>query len=265
MDGEAGKAGRDAGLGVYSQRMGEAHSGLDLDGEFQSIVAMMGNESHGSKPWKLAQSFFSDRFSKSQKRSDFIKDRILRDPVQWESARHDVWPSCETSQNDNRFHVLQGDIILTNLVEQVGGSVHTCWMILSADCDAARSDYVRVAPVHRQDVFQGNLALALALKSPKFFPLPRLSVDPPSTVGCYVNLELQSLLCARNGALSVPTRVASLSVVGWHLLNAQVIHQVSRAERWEESVKLRAFHPAQVSPPAGPEAQPPAVPDEGPR
>ncbi len=221
-----------------------------LKAEFAEIVRDLDATSHGSASWRRVAQFFQDRFGKSQQRLDFLAHHLLRPPVEWEDARHELWPGDDKKQTDNRFHFLQGDLIRTELVAswvsatgaqlQVFGAdraTHDLWLVLSPDCDAVRSELVSVAPAFVAS--KEELAIAFALRSPHRFPLPRLTGDPQEVLARYADLARLSLLDCRDGRRGLPQRLASLTEVGWHLLNAQLIQHVSRAEEKADAVRLR--------------------------
>lgn len=232
----------------------------DVEREFQRIIDSMAEDGHGSRSWQTVCPFLEDRFRKTAKMYDFVAPKLVRDVIYWEDLKDKVWPGDPAAQDDNRFYLLQGDIIETSLVPTLvdkDGNQLGCifgpqrvndghWLVLSTDCDTARAPFVRVAPIFAVKTKTAEFVNAVKLSSAKMFPIPRLVGDHADIIGRYADIAATFMLDARHGQAALPRRLCSFTTVGWHLLNAQLIHLVSRADKMEEALQLRSFPP--VSP-----------------
>ena len=85
---------------------------------------------------------------------------------------------------------------------------------------------------------KNQLALAVAFKSPSYFPLPPVGGDHSTVAGRFADLSMPFLMDCRDGRGFLPDRLASLTESGWHILNAQLIHHMSRSEEKADAIKL---------------------------
>src|SRR5262249_13022947 len=123
---------------------------------------------------------------------------------------------------------------------------HELWLVLSPDCDCVRARYVQVAPVF--PVYNGMAAddarvqrfgHALRLRTTKAYPVPPLlGDDDPGLRGYFADLEVPYYICEEHEGLATP--YASMTVVGWHLLNALIQEKETRADI-AESVSIRTI------------------------
>jgi len=216
--------------------------------QFQSLIDNLAASCHGSAALAAIRAFLGDTLKKTAQREEFLLPRLMQDAILWDGIKDHVWKES-TLQDANRFGFLQGDVIGTTTVLALGmaetSQDHDLWLVLSPDCDCVRASYVRVAPVFT--VFSGTTAdpgrtqrfgHSLSLRTPKAFPLPRLpGDDDPALRGYFADLETPYYLCAGDKGLATP--YASMTVVGWHLLNGLIQDKETRAADMSEALAIR--------------------------
>ncbi|MEM7228350.1 MAG: hypothetical protein AAF432_05975 [Planctomycetota bacterium] len=222
-------------------------NGESPETEFEEIIDELAKTSHGSKGLERLRAFFETRVRKTKARGAFLRDRLIQPPIKWFDVQERVWKTAE-ERNANQFSFLQGDIVNSKLVLGVDGAryEHNLWMIMSADCDCVRGKFVRVAPVLPVDesvsIEKQTLAFALKFANERSFPIPHLPDDDSTSPTAYVaNLEEPAHLCFgddKNGERSLVTQRASLTEAAWHILNAVLLHQITRANM-EEALRIR--------------------------
>jgi hypothetical protein len=230
------------------------------EAQFQSLVDDLAASCHGSVALAAIQSFLRNTLTKLAQREEFLLPRLMQAAIRWPEIKNHVWPES-TMQEKNRFPFLQGDVIGTTTVLALGiaeiSQKHDCWLVLSPDCDCVRASYVRVAPVFAvrngtaDDLEKGEERLehqqrlqrfghSLSLNTPKAFPLPCLPGDDHSALkGYFADLEIPYYLDKDNKGLATP--YASMTVVGWHLLNGLIQHKETRAVDIAEAVAIRTI------------------------
>lgn len=224
------------------------HAMSSEEERFQSLINDLATSAHGSAALAAVREFLRDRLKKTAQREEFLLPRLMQDAILWDGVKDHVWQES-TSQEANRFVFLQGDVIGTTTVLALGmaetSQEHDLWLVLSPDCDCVRASYVRVAPVfavssgptadHGRTLRFGH---SLSLHTPKAFPLPRLpGDDDPALRGYFADLEIPYYLGADDKGLATP--YASMTVVGWHLLNGLIQDKETRAANIAEAVAIR--------------------------
>jgi len=216
----------------------------DEKSQFLVQVQPLTVEAHGVQALPPLQTYFRD-LPKS-KRIALIDTYFIRQPIIWDNVKGIVWPACETTQNKNKFHLIQGDVIETNLVEGLGTALsstkHDTWLVLSPDCDCVRANLILVAPIYYFDSAQPNpdhknaFSLAAGLSSMKFFPLGK-DIFTQGKNGYYADLQEPYFL--RGSNLQSATVHFSLKKQGWHILNALLKQKETRSLDINEAIKLR--------------------------
>ena len=216
--------------------------------QFQSLINNLAASCHGSAALTAIRAFLGDTRKKTAQREEFLLPRLMQEAILWEGIKDRVWKDA-SKQDANRFGFLQGDVIGTTAVLALGmaetSQQHELWLVLSPDCDCVRASYVRVAPVFA--VFSGTRAdrdrtqrfgYSLSLRTSKAFPLPRLpGDDDPALRGYFADLETPYYLSADSKGLATP--YASMTVMGWHLLNGVIQDKETRAANIAEAVAIR--------------------------
>jgi hypothetical protein len=216
--------------------------------QFQSLIDALAASCHGSTALANIRAFLSTTLKKTAHREEFLLPRLLQEAILWDGIRDHVWEDV-TKQEANRFAFLQGDVIGTTMVLALGiaetSQEHDLWLVLSPDCNCVRASYVSVAPVF--PVFSGTTAdqgwtqrfgHALSLRTSKAFPLPCLpGDDDPALRGYFADLETPYYIAADYKGLATP--YASMTVVGWHLLNGLIQDKETRAADIAEAVAIR--------------------------
>lgn len=140
-------------------------------------------------------------------------------------------------------------MIITTMVLALGMAEstqdHNLWLVLSPDCDCMRSSYVRVAPVFAVSKDQKadndgtqRLGNSLKLASSKAFPLPPLPGDSnPDLRGYFANLDVPYFIAEEDKGFA--TSCASMTMVGWHLLNGLIQESETRAADIAEATAIR--------------------------
>ena len=231
-------------IGHQSEQQGNAES------KFAKIIENLAKTSHGSESLRELRTFLSTDVKKTRNRETFLAKRILRPPIKWLDVKDQVWES-EEERLSNQYAFLQGDVVESRLVKGLeGGPVdHDRWMVLSADCDSARTRYVRVAPVYPvllKDPTDSqatlNYTAAMKLQNSRMFAIPPLPSDDPSQVrGYWIDLVTPHYFDfgANDLARELVTQLASLTIPYWHVLNALLIDIQTRANL-DEGLRLRS-------------------------
>ncbi len=203
---------------------------MGIEEEFAHVVEESCTSSHGFAGVSTITKFLEEKAQKSNIREACLKHVLYQEPVTWESVKERVWNTDE-ERDSNCFQFLQGDVVFTSLVIVPGVAEtsisQTKWMILAPDCDAVRGDFVRVAPLFEtSDIY----STSLKMKSQKYFPVifehERLAAD--LTTPCYIQKQYKAAAIVR----------ATLTVNGWHLLNAFLQNRETRANV-DEAIRVR--------------------------
>lgn len=215
---------------------------------FVAQVSPLEKESHGVAALVPLQGYFKDL--PKIKRLAIIDEFFLREPIVWDSVKSNVWPDNLEAQEKNKFHLIQGDIVETNLVEGLGTALsatqHDTWLVLSPDCDCVRADLILLAPVFHIDSNVQNtttkaaFSLAAGLSSMKYFPLGKDIFLSGNKEGCYADLQEPYFLRKNNKASA--TVHFSLKKQGWHILNALLKHKETRSIDIQEAIRIREMN-----------------------
>lgn len=214
---------------------------------FGRLANRIGRISHGVSPYPtLLQQLFGD-LTKDE-RIAFVP-KLFRPPVYWEDAAHVVW-ATERERRANRFPFLQGDVIQSLFPVAVQGrgrryddesreDREDVWMVLSPDCDCTRRELVAVAPAylvlrkHARDGRMGAYRETAAFGRFHRFPVPALAGDDSGVVGYIADLREPFYLERKEIDFCSPKRLVMMTVPAWHILNAMLFHDWTRADRVE--------------------------------
>jgi len=206
--------------------------------------------SHGVPSFGEVKIFLEQNFKKTPQRISFLSAYLTRDQIEWVKIKDQMplWDS-EQKKTENKFHFLQGDVIETTRVDGLGRATtlmdHNLWLILSPDCDCARGDYIRVAPIFTVNSkiadeyadHKENLSLAFKLKSNRLFPVGGDLFEDgmdgyycDSTEPYFLRAEIKDSVTVH---FSMPEE-------GWHLLNAFLKESETRANIVEGVAVRRA-------------------------
>ena len=219
---------------------------LHHEERFDALIKKLATSSHGSQELGALKAFLANDLKKD--REAFLLPRLAQAAVTWLDVKERIWPT-PADQEKNQFPFLQGDIIATTMVLALGmaesSQRHNLWLVLTPDCDCVRAKFVRVAAVF--PVYSGNKANpessnrfghALKLATTRIFPLPKLAGDELVELrGYFADLETPYYITHADKGLA--TACASLTVTGWHLLNALIQDKETRAADMAEAVAIR--------------------------
>ena len=219
-----------------------------LDARFNGLVEELAKSSHGSAKLAEVKKFLDKELKGTANRESFLLPKLLQEAVVWEDVKDSVWKS-EKAQKENKFPFLQGDVIGTEIVMRLGeaetSQKHGIWLVLAPDCDCVRSSFIRVAPVF--PVYSGSKSTgdnqrfghSLKLSTLKAFPLPKLPSDMEDVLRGYF-ADFGEPFFIKQGSALIATSYASMTVTGWHLLNAIIQEKETRTANMEEAVAIRS-------------------------
>lgn len=164
----------------------------------------------------------------------------MQDPIPWEfNKERKIWKTEEEAR-ENQYWFLQGYVIDSgHVIGPRGVESHRRWLVISVDCDCVRAPYVylgKIVPVDDSQESKERLSLASAFKSPRLFPVP-----PFNDSGSWSIAELETPYYVERKYIPLSTPRSSLTVDGWHILNAFLQERYTRAINDVESENLRAI------------------------
>lgn len=216
-----------------------------LEVRFNDIVAKLAKSSHGSAALAEVKKFLGEALTSTARRASFILPKLLQQAVIWQDVKDFVWQN-EDIREKNKFPFLQGDVINTRMVLRLGDAEasqeHSNWLVLSPDCDCVRSRFIRVAPVlpvYNDSKAKQIFGYSLKLSTLKAFPLPKLPYDADKELrGHFADFEEPFYIKRESVKLATP--YASMTVTGWHILNAIIQEKETRAVDIEKAVTIRS-------------------------
>ncbi len=219
-----------------------------LDEQFNNLVEELAKSSHGSSKLGEVKEFLNKELKGTANRESFLLPKLLQEAVVWEDVKDSIWKSSK-AQKENKFPFLQGDVVGTEIVMRLGeaqtSQKHGIWLVLSPDCDCVRSSFIRVVPVFpvysvsKSTEAKQRFGHSLKLSTLKAFPLPKLPSDTEDELRGYF-ADFGEPFYIEQGSASVATPYASMTVTGWHLLNAIIQEKETRAVNMEEAVAIRS-------------------------
>jgi hypothetical protein len=227
-----------------------------LKEEFLQSIALLAENAHGCKELKDVAAFCSNRLNKVKKklpeRAAFFENIICRDPIHFEKVKDIIWKDPSV-QEQNQFPFLQGDIVQTTVVSTLGNPLSVqeldLWLVLTPSCDIVRREYIQVTPLFEVKVSNADqtstekkildsFALGLKFVSSRLFAYPKKLHEDPIVLGYVADLSTSpSYIMKKNTGFAV--QKASLTLEGWHLLNAVLKENETRANI-EEEIKIRS-------------------------
>lgn len=218
-------------------------------GKLEEYIQNLVNNSHGSVGIPNIREELKKE-EKTKEREKALAPFLVSKPISWEEIKEKVWPNDSQAQEKNKFFFLQGDIIDTSMVLELGvtnsDQEHRLWMVLSPDCDAVRAKYIQVAKVlevnsseyneEERKVHKQNYSIATQLKSPHIFPLGKIFSEDDSSY--YAVFKKPFFIDKEDKPYA--SVVLSLKTEGWHLLNALLQEKFTRSQNIDEAMKIRA-------------------------
>lgn len=207
----------------------------EAERQFRTIVDKMKMSAHGSA--HLSELSELMRTLTKQKRP-FLKQRLLQRVIPWdENKERKVWSNDKVA-DQNKYWFLQGYLIESrHVIGPNGVENHREWMVLSVDCDCVRAPYVSVGKITQAGDAQEErqrLSLASSFKTAKYFPVP-----PHEGVETWSIVDLETPFHLERANLQFTDAIQSLTVDGWHILNAVLQERYTRALDIQEARQLR--------------------------
>ena len=215
---------------------------------FLKLVTNLATSCHGSQELNEIKSFLAKKIKKTAQRESFLLPRLMQPAILWNDIKDRVWRD-EKSKGENQYQFLQGDVVNTTMVLALGiaetSQVHDLWLVLSPDCDCVRAPYVCVAPLfgvyadeRSSNTDSQRFGYAIQLSTNKAFPIPILPGDlEPKMRGYFADLEVPYFLRSEDKGFATP--IASMTIIGWHLLNGHIQDRETRAVNIAEAEAIR--------------------------
>lgn len=215
-----------------------AHWAKNMSEQPENLTALelaLKDLSHDDRAMQLIRGF-AENLGKTKYRQKVFNatGALIRSPLEYEAAL----AQGIIDTNEDRFQLLQGDIIVTESGYLVGERLNTMkFVVASATCDlvSGRRQYaalLRIQPITVDDPQAANLlGQLLKFQSVQRLYLPPLPQDSPNTLGNavlfdgIVQIELDKLLLA--------TRLGSMSLVGWRIFGAMIRSLLARTGEGE--------------------------------
>lgn len=140
--------------------------------------------------------------------------------------------------NVTEFSVLQGDIIKTKAaithdpLFDFMPDEYSYYIVVPSSCSVQPKKYrqvllARLSPIENTEgVMKNAFVTSIKFENNKSFYLPPIDDEPPGEFGFLAICEEISHI--DNTLLQSAQRVASLSLIGWHLLNAFLVNHYTR-------------------------------------
>jgi hypothetical protein len=210
---------------------------MSQEDEYNRILLQMKTTAHGSRDLREFSRFL---VSLKKKRRELLQQKLMQEPIPWEfNKERKIWKTEEEAL-ENQYWFLQGYVIDSgHVIGPRGVESHRQWLVISVDCDCVRAPYVhlgKIVPVDDSQEGKERLSLASAFKSHRLFPLPPFN---DSEIWSIAELETPYYIERKYIPLSTP--LSSLTIDGWHILNAFLQERYTRAINDVESESLRAI------------------------
>ncbi|MEM8642719.1 MAG: hypothetical protein AAGG51_28455 [Cyanobacteria bacterium P01_G01_bin.54] len=195
-----------------------------------ALEAQLQHLSHSDDARSLIQQFAESLGKTKQRQRVFNqKGALLQAPIEYDDALQ----SGVISPQEDRFQLLQGDIVSTDAAYLLGDRLTGGkFAIASSTCDLVpqRRRYaalLRICPISSQETdAKAQLGQWLKFKSTQGMYLPPLSTDAPDVVGNVVNFD--GIVQIHLADLLNATRHASLSLVGWRMFGSLLRSLIAR-------------------------------------
>ena len=209
-------------------------------GELEKIL----NDYHHNECWKKIVSWF-DKFGKNAaERTKFLKS-IMYTPKPLTAA--------DASEKVEEFFVLQGDIIKTKaavtnspVFDGYNPTGYSYYVVVPSSCSVQPKKYKQVLLARLLPIENTSGAIKSAFLESITFQNKRLFYFPPIdgvAVGPFGFLGIfEEISYIENSLLQSSTRVASLSLIGWHLLNAFLVNHYTRPSGDDFKIRQHVHH-----------------------
>ena len=197
---------------------------------------------HKKDCWQKTQNWFKPLKGNFTERAKLLKNIIYTSaPLTEENTKGKL----------GDFSVLQGDIIKTkaaitnNTVFSYDRQSYSYYVIVPSSCSVQEGRYkwvllARLWPIEKLDsANQQAYMSALKLESTKLFYFPPIDGVDVGTLGFLAVFEEISYM--ENSLLQSAKRVASLSEIGWRLLNGFVVNHFTRPPEGEHDARRCSF------------------------
>ena len=209
---------------------------MNQEAEFNRILLQMKTLAHGSRDLREMSKFLQ---SLKKQRRALLQQKLMQDPIPWEVNRERKTWATDDEARQNQYWFPQGYVIESgHVIGPRGVESHRRWLVLSVDCECVRAPYVslgKIVPVDDSEESKLRLSLASAFRSPRLFPVP-----PFNEEGVWNIAELETPYYVERAYIPLSTSLSSLTIDGWHILNAFLQERYTRAINAEESENLRA-------------------------
>lgn len=198
--------------------------------------------SHDDRAVELVREFAAGVGKTKQRQQIFnAAGALVRAPLDYDAGVADG----SVDPNEDRFSLLQGDIISTDAAYLLGERLTGMkFVVASSTCDLVpnRRKYAALLRIQRiagdTPDAANSLGQLLKFQSTQRLYLPPLPQDPPDTLANavlfdgIVQIELDRLLLA--------TRIGSLSLVGWRIFGAMIRSLLARTGEGEIRLRSRS-------------------------
>ncbi len=195
--------------------------------------------SHGNAAIEAIETFSAGLQNTARRIEVFnAEGALLRRPIRPEEAM-----ALGFTQPQDNFALLQGDVVSTEAAFYLGVRVTGSpkYAVLSSSCDIVPgrrecAALLRVTEIRKSEPNVGAmLNLLLKFKRRDSMYLPPLSQDG-SDVVCNV-VQFDGICQIRSGDLLLAKRIASLSLVGWHIFSSFAQTVIGRANPRESEMR----------------------------
>jgi hypothetical protein len=217
--------------------------GTDYVAFFADLERQLSGHSHTSEPVEIIEQAVQRNFKKTAARQIAFSypGAILVPPILYDEALS----AGAIGADEDRFHVLQGDIISTEsayfLGERITGS--PLFAVLNSSCDLIprrrdNASLLRISPIlgGAEDT-KKTLQILLSFKSRRDLYLPPIPDENPAALGYAAHFD--GIAQIRLKDLFLARRVQSLSLVGWRIFGS--FSRVLIARSTDGEVRLRSL------------------------
>lgn len=204
----------------------------------QDLEDRLKHLSHSSEALQIIRDFSSSlKNTKARQRLFNQTGALIQAPIFYE----DVGANGTT---DNRFTLLQGDIVQTDSAYLLGERIEDSkFIVASSTCDLVQdrrqySALCRIQPLRKADPnIRQLLGELLAFKSTQRMYLPPLPEDPQDVVGNAILLD--GIIQIKQPDLLLSRRCASLTLLGWRILGSLLRDLLVRTSESEVAMRVK--------------------------
>jgi len=197
---------------------------------------------HRSDCWKKTKTWFAPFGGNIGERAKFLKANMYTPkPLVAADGKGKV----------AEFSVLQGDILKTKAaitydpVFDFIPDEYSYYIVIPSSCSVQPKKYkqvllARLSPIEStEDVMRQAFVTSIKFENNKSFYLPPIDGESPGEFGFLAIFEEVSHI--DNKLLQSAQRVASLSLIGWHLLNAFLVNHYTRPSADDSTLRQLAY------------------------